>query len=50
MRQVEEYRIKRLIPQLERLAKQYPMRTLENIIRNLDDRLEHHKQKNKKKQ
>ena len=50
MTNLEDYRLKRLIPQLERLAKQYPMRTLENIIRNLDDRLEHHKQKNKKKQ
>lgn len=48
MTQLEEYRIKRLIPQLRKLAKEYPMRTLDNIIRNLDDRLEfykHHKTK-----
>lgn len=45
MTQLEEYRIKRLVPQLQKLAKEYPMKTLENIIRNLDDRLEHYKRK-----
>lgn len=48
MTQVEEYRIRRLIPQLKKLAKAYPMKTLENIIRNLDDRLEHYKTKRHK--
>lgn len=44
MTQLEEYRMKRLVPQLRKLAQQYPMKTLENIIRNLDDRLKHYKQ------
>jgi hypothetical protein len=48
MTQLEEYRIRRLIPQLRKLAKAYPMKTLENIIRNLDDRLEHYKPKKQK--
>ena len=45
MTQLEEYRLKRLVPQLRKLAKEYPMRTLENIIRNLDDRLAFKKNK-----
>lgn len=47
MTQLEEYRLKRLVPQLRKLAKEYPVRTLENIIRNLDDRLAFNKQKHK---
>lgn len=48
MTQLEEYRLKRLVPQLRKLAQRYPMKTLETIIRNIDDRLEYYKLKNKK--
>lgn len=48
MTQLEEYRLKRLVPQLRKLAKQYPMRTLENVIRNIEDRLAFNKPNNSK--
>lgn len=50
MTQLEEYRLKRLVPQLRKLAKEYPMRTLENIISNIDDRLAFGKTNKTKKQ
>lgn len=43
MTDVEFYRTKKLMPHLRRLAEEYPMHTLDTIIRNLDSRLEHHK-------
>ena len=42
MTDVEYYRMKKLVPQLRRLAQEYPMHTLETVIRNLDARMEHH--------
>ncbi len=49
MTDVEYYRTKKLMPLLRRLAEEYPMHTLETVIRNLDDRLEHHKNMKTKK-
>lgn len=49
MTDVDYYRTKKLMPQLRRLAQEYPMHTLETVIRNLDDRLEHHKNMKTKK-
>lgn len=49
MTQIEEYRMKRLVPQLKKLAKEYPMKTLDNIIRNIEDRMEYYKTNNKRK-
>ena len=43
MTDLEYYRTKKLMPQLRHLAEEYPMHTLDTIIRNLDARLEHHK-------
>lgn len=43
MKQLEEYRLKRLVPQLKKLAKEYPMRTLDNVIRNIEDCLDYNK-------
>lgn len=48
MNDVEFYRMKKLVPQLRRLATTYPMRTLDNIISNLDARMEHYKQSKQK--
>ena len=50
MNDVEYYRMKRLVPQLRKLAEEYPMKTLDNIIRNIDARLEFYQQHKKKKQ
>lgn len=44
MTDVEYYRTKKLMPLLRRLAEEYPMHTLETILRNLDARLEHYRQ------
>ena len=44
MTDLEYYRTKKLMPQLRRLAEEYPMHTLDTVIRNLDARLEHYKQ------
>lgn len=49
MNDVEYYRMKRLVPRLQQLAKEYPMRTLDNVIRNLDDRLNYYKECKTKK-
>ena len=48
MTDVEYYRTKKLMPQLRRLAEEYPMRNLDNIIRNLDDRIAQYKSTKKK--
>ena len=45
MTDVEYYRLRRIIPKLNKLAMDYPMRTLENIIQNLESRLQHRKDK-----
>ena len=50
MTQLEEYRLKRLVPQLRKLAEEYPMRTLENVIKNIDDRLKYYKSNKNRKQ
>lgn len=47
MTDLEHYRLKRLVHQLRKLADEYPMRTLDNIIRNISDRLEYNKNRKK---
>lgn len=49
MTDVEFYRTKKLMPQLHRLAEEYPMHTLDNVIRQLDQRIEHYKASKAKK-
>ena len=49
MTDVEFYRTKRFMPQLRRLAQEYPMHTLDNVIRQLDARIEHYKSSKTKK-
>lgn len=44
MTDVEKYRLRRLVPKLRLLAREYPMRTLENIIQNIDARLQNQKE------
>lgn len=36
--------MKRLVPQLKKLSKDYPMKTLDNVIRNIDSRIEFYQQ------
>lgn len=43
MNDVEYYRMKRLVPQLRKLVQEYPMHTLDNIIHQLEARLNHKK-------